>query len=179
MKLNIEGIDYIEQWESDPVALFNHLMEHVSWDTQMASRQTASYGHAYNYSQMTYPFRDMMPEIEALCESIEKNFGYRPNNCLINLYADRQASMGYHADQTDILSPDTGISILSLGAVREISFRKESDHQDVKPLNLASGSLLHMDQSVQSKWKHAIKRLSQDIGVRMSLAFRNIQAEVR
>jgi len=33
---------------------------------RMAARKTASFGQAYNYSQMAYPYQEFLPELEAI-----------------------------------------------------------------------------------------------------------------
>jgi hypothetical protein len=35
--------------------LFEELVHNVDWDDRVAARKTASYGKAYNYSQIAYP----------------------------------------------------------------------------------------------------------------------------
>ena len=46
--------------------LFKCLKRSVDWDERMKARKTASYGVAYNYSQLTYPEKAMLPELEEM-----------------------------------------------------------------------------------------------------------------
>lgn len=63
MQSYMEGITYIENFIDKPQELFNYLSENVNWDERMSARKTASYGKAYNYSQMAYPYRDFLPGV--------------------------------------------------------------------------------------------------------------------
>jgi hypothetical protein len=50
----------------------------------MVARKTASFGKAYNYSQIDYPFLEFLPELEDINNKLEITIGFKPNNCLIN-----------------------------------------------------------------------------------------------
>ncbi|WP_219011673.1 hypothetical protein [Aquimarina litoralis] len=47
------GITYLQNFIDKPTALFDLLKSNVIWDERMSARKTASYGKAYNYSQIT------------------------------------------------------------------------------------------------------------------------------
>ena len=79
--------------------------------------------------------------------------------------------MGYHSDQTDILYPETGIAIVSVGETRILRFRNTADKELFIDYNLLSGSLIYMTQEVQRVWQHAIPASNTDHG-RISLTFR-------
>ncbi|RFZ95420.1 alpha-ketoglutarate-dependent dioxygenase AlkB [Mucilaginibacter conchicola] len=169
----IGGVTYIDSFLPAADALFSYLNEQVDWDVSMSARKTASYGVAYNYSQMSYPYRQMPDALEEICQTINKTIGFKPNNCLINYYGDGSSKMGFHADQTDILDKGTGVVIVSLGAARVLRFKNITDNDNLVDYKLASGSLLYMDQDVQAKWLHAIPK-SDDVQPRISLTFRKI-----
>ncbi|GAB5526637.1 MAG: alpha-ketoglutarate-dependent dioxygenase AlkB [Roseivirga sp.] len=173
--MSITGVSFIESFTDDPSALFHSLSTGVNWDERMAARKTASYGVAYNYSQMSYPYQAFLPELDALLTPIEEAVGFRPNNCLLNYYLDGKSRMGFHSDQTDILASDTGVVIISLGATRALTFRNIEDGSIRHSYMLPSGSLIYMTQAVQDEWQHAIPRDNTAAG-RISLTFRNIQA---
>ena len=167
----LAGTLYVPDFIAQPNALLQHLLQQVAWDTRMQARLTASYGKAYNYSQMTYPEQAMLPVLADLLPNIENEVGFLPNNCLINHYANGQARMGYHSDQTDILLEDTGIVILSLGSERNLVFRNTDEPEQKIFYTLAHGSLLYMNQAVQQFWQHAIPT-SKATNIRLSLTFR-------
>jgi alkylated DNA repair dioxygenase AlkB len=170
----IQGVTYLENFLSNPNDVFNHLKDDVSWDESMAARKTASYGVAYNYSQMSYPFQPMLPELQLICEKVKNVLGFKPNNCLINYYLNGTSKMGFHSDQTDILENETGVVIVSLGQKRILRFRNIKEKGLLIDFELPSGSLLYMTQDVQKEWEHAIPKSEIDSG-RMSLTLRKIK----
>jgi len=170
----IDGLVYKDSFYKESNALFAKLLERVAWDERMKARKTASFGVAYNYSQISYPHQEMLPELVAIKQTIREVLGFEPNNCLINLYEDGQAKMGYHSDQTDILVADTGIAILSLGSTRILRFRRIADKADKVDLTLPGGSLVYMTQEVQDYWQHAIPKSPTTLP-RMSLTFRKMK----
>ena len=170
----MDGITYIDQFIDDPDALFGLLVSNVRWDERMAARKTASFGKAYNYSQIDYPFQEFLPELSAINDKIKTTIGWEPNNCLINYYMDGQSKMGYHSDQTDILEEGTGIVIVSVGEMRVLRFRNIADPGVVVDYELVPGSLVYMTQEVQREWQHAIPKMDMD-GGRISLTFRRMK----
>ncbi|MEL6255166.1 MAG: alpha-ketoglutarate-dependent dioxygenase AlkB [Bacteroidota bacterium] len=172
--MKISGIIYRKDFITSSQELFDFLQANVGWDKRMKSRFTASFGKAYNYSQISYPYQKMPNELKNISEKIKEEVGYEPNNCLINYYLDGKSKMGFHSDQIDKLKVETGIGIISLGAERSISFRqKENKAQKIEQL-LHAGSFFHMNQQVQDEWEHAIPKDGSEKG-RMSLTFRAIK----
>ena len=169
----MKGISYIEDFIPSSTELYDFLEKSVNWDTSMKARKTASYGVAYNYSQMQYPFQEFSDELDEIRLQMEGLLGFLPNNCLINFYLDGRSKMGFHSDQTDILEGDSGVAIVSLGETRTLRFRKITDHEETVDYPLASGSLLYMTQEVQDHWQHAVTKSTTENG-RMSLTFRAI-----
>lgn len=170
----MEGITFIEDVIDNPSGLYELLDKFVDWDTRMKARKTASYGVAYNYSQMSYAEREFLPELKLLIDLIEKNIGFKPNNCLINFYADGKSTMGWHSDQIDILNDETGVAILSLGDTRSLRFREISNKENKINYLLPAGSLIYMTQQVQKLWQHSVPK-APDCEGRMSLTFRSMK----
>ncbi len=154
----MEGITYIDHFIEEPDVLFHHLAATIDWDESMTARKTASFGQAYNYSQMAYPFRAFLPELAAINDQVKAVTGFHPNNCLINYYLDGKSKMGFHSDQTDILERGTGIAIVSLGATRLLRFRNIAAPENLIDYELTPGSLVYMTQEVQHSWQHAIPK---------------------
>lgn len=169
----MEGITYIEKFIDNSNELFKHLESNVEWDARMASRKTASFGKAYNYSQIHYPFQEFSPELKSIINKIANTIGFTPNNCLINYYLDGQSKMGFHSDQTSILSENTGVVIVSLGETRTLRFRNIKDKTLIRDFHLPSGSLIYMTNDIQDHWQHAIPK-SKTLNGRMSLTFRKL-----
>ncbi|GAB4550280.1 MAG: alpha-ketoglutarate-dependent dioxygenase AlkB [Pleurocapsa sp.] len=163
----------LENFINNADSLFQKIRETVNWDERIKARKTASFGVAYNYSGITYPEVPMMTCLTPICDKIKSKIGFYPNNCLINYYVDGNSKMGYHSDSAAELQEGTGVTILSLGAVRTISFRSKLNKEHKVKYKLTSGTLLYMDNDVQEKWMHAIPR-EKGRGERISLTFRQI-----
>ncbi|MFY0604969.1 MAG: alpha-ketoglutarate-dependent dioxygenase AlkB [Flavobacteriaceae bacterium] len=170
----MNGITFLENFISNPSELFNILKNKVEWDERMSARKTASYGKAYNYSQMSYPFQEFTTELKIIIDSIDKTLNFEPNNCLINYYLDGKSKMGFHSDQTDILFEGTGVAIVSIGETRTLRFRNIENKELIMDYDLPSGSLIYMTNKVQDEWQHAIPKSDTENG-RMSLTFRKMK----
>jgi len=158
----------------DPDTLYTALVSEVAWEEHIKARKTASFGQAYNYSQITYAVTPMHPRLVPLVDHLEPVLGFRPNNCLLNFYEDGTSSMGYHSDSTEELAPGTGVAIVSLGAERSLTFRSKADPEEKYASPLPSGSLLYMSPEIQGTWKHAVLKQPQ-AGGRISLTFRQLR----
>ena len=90
----MNGIHFTEDFISNPFELFQLLKENTTWDERMAARKTASFGKAYNYSQICYPYQ----ELAVIANLIQNALNFRPNNCLINYYLDGKSKTGFHSD---------------------------------------------------------------------------------
>ena len=167
-------IEIIDDFVSNSDDLFRYLCKEVDWDERLKSRKTASYGVAYNYSGMAYPETEMLKELIPICEKIDFQIGFMPNNCLLNYYPDGNSTMGYHSDNWEQLEQNTGVVIISLGASRIISYRNKKDKAIERKYTLNCGNMLYMSNSVQEQWMHAIPKQSQ-AEARISLTFRKIK----
>lgn len=170
----MEGITYIEDFLDNPNDLFELLRSKVAWDDSMKARKTASYGKAYNYSQIEYPYQEFLPELITIISNLKPIIGFEPNNCLLNYYLDGKSKMGYHSDQTDILEHETGIAIVSIGESRALKFRNIENPDLFLSYELKPGSLVYMTHAIQEDWQHSIPT-SNTVKGRISLTFRNIK----
>jgi alkylated DNA repair dioxygenase AlkB len=161
---------------SESERLYAALVEGVAWDERMKSRKTACFGQAYDYSGMTYDTVPMHPLLVPLVDRLEARLGYRPNNCLLNLYEGGEAVMGFHSDSEAEIVPGTGVAIISLGAERGITFRgkRGTDKGAEHTYPLPAGSLLYMPPGVQQDWRHGILK-QEGAGGRISLTFRRLK----
>lgn len=165
---------HIPNYITDCDSLFDYLIHNSDFDTSMKARITASFGKSYDYNGMTYPAIPFPTKFDDILNSINKTIGFLPNNCLINLYPHGMSSMGYHSDNTDILTTGTGVVIISLGSTRTLRFKNKLDPSIIVDYVLDTGSLFYMDDAVQRDWLHSIPK-SDTTSPRMSLTFRNIK----
>ncbi len=155
------------------LSLFEALCSLVAWDERIKARKTACFGQTYDDSGIDYNVVPMHPLLEPLCNAIERELGFRPTNCLANYYESGRSTMRFHSDATHNLAERTGIAIVSLGAERELIFRKKANHSLMVRYPLPHGSLLYMTQLTQVHWAHALKKTDTD-DARISLTFRHI-----
>ena len=165
---------YLPDFVTDPSTLYRQVHDEVTWTRQMASRRTASMGLPYNYAGACYPEAPWHPAVAMVAQQISRTLGFEPTNCLLNHYPTGKHSLGWHADDVDILAPGTPIAILSLGVPRIMKLRTEGPGGFVYIDQLLEpGSLLVMSQGMQAHWKHALKRAPTEES-RISLSFRHI-----
>lgn len=169
-----DGIFVIQHFSKNAEYLFTRFKNEISWDNRIKSRKTASFGKPYNYSDINYELNSFPNLISEIIKEIVDVVGYEPNNCLINFYYENSSKMGFHSDEIEILEPDTGIIILSLGNSRIIRF-KNKQNTEIFDFTLHSGSLLYMTQETQKKWLHSILSGSNDTSERISITFRKIK----
>lgn len=100
--------------------------------------------------------------------------------CFLNMYHDERDQLGWHADDSPEMDPERPIVTVSLGAVREIQFRRAPDPAGPRPhrsfhdafLTLAHGSAAVMLPGMQQEWQHRIPKSSAKCGTRISLTYR-------
>jgi len=165
----------VDDFLPDADRLFAALETGIVWQDRIRKRPTASFGVPFNYSGLTYEAAPMHPLLVPVCDGIENELGFRPNNCLLNYYKSGSATMGFHVDATDQLAPGTGVAIVSLGAERSLTFRNIGDRTLERDYRLRTGSLLFMPNAVQNEWLHAVRK-EPGAGPRISLTFRQVSA---
>ena len=112
-------IELVSNFVGNSNQLFDRIKDLVVWDERLRSRKTASYGVAYNYSGMTYPAVEMLDALIPICDRIEKQIGFLPNNCLLNYYPDGNSTMGYHIVELFLV-----IAVLTVFSVSTVSMSK-------------------------------------------------------
>ncbi len=131
-------------------------------------------GCAYTYSNLRMeplPFTPILAELRARCVALADT----PLNCvLVNHYRDGHDSVALHADDEPELGPEPVIVSVSLGAVRRMQFRHQSEPTLRHDLDLPSGSVLVMRGTTQRFWKHAVPKTARTVGPRINLTFRHI-----
>lgn len=180
-------LDYRENFLTREEAdlLKNKLLDTAHWEqrtqkiydkTVLTPRLTAWYGDSqYNESsENKQPANPWTPELLSLKERIEKEFGYRFNGVLLNLYRDQNDSVAWHRDKESRYGKRPVIASISLGQTRNFDFRKKDHHQSKYSLPLPHGSLLIMKGDLQEHWEHRIAKSAISMKERINLTFRLI-----
>jgi len=166
-------VEYDPVFVEDAGALLTAAVEGLTWDDRIRARRTASCGTAYNYSGLWYPDTTMPAFIAALADRVAHRVRHPITNCLANLYSSGESTMGFHSDSSEGIVPGSSTSIVSLGAVRDLTFRRKTLRSHTEKVRLESGSLLVMAAGVQDVWEHALLQ-TETTGVRVSLTFRHL-----
>ena len=163
----------IDSFIPEPSQLYQILLNSISWNDRIKSRKEASFGVPYNYSGAIWPEMAFPASLLPTLDLVSAQIGYRPNNCLALFYPNKNSTMGYHFDEIDQLASGTGITVVSLGAERQMSFQHQKSKEEEHYL-LKNGSLLFMSAEMQSVWKHGLLADKTVTGGRISLAFRSV-----
>lgn len=178
--------NFISRDEAD--LLKNHLLRTVNWEQRtqkmydrevITPRMTAWYGDDRKFYETADSNSSVnnswTPELLLLKERIEKEFGYRFNGVLLNLYRDNNDSVAWHRDKESSYGKRPVIASISLGQTRNFDFRKKDHHQSKYSLPLQSGSLLMMKGDLQENWEHRIAKSTVPMKERINLTFRLIR----
>ncbi|WP_159476426.1 alpha-ketoglutarate-dependent dioxygenase AlkB family protein [Chryseobacterium sp. 18068] len=178
--------NFLSREEADQ--LKENLLQTAPWEqrtqkmydkTVITPRLTAWYGDSqYNESadRNTSSRNPWTSELLNLKERIEKEFGYRFNGVLLNLYRDQNDSVAWHRDKESRYGKRPVIASISLGQSRNFDFRKKDHHQSKYSLPLPNGSLLIMKGDLQENWEHRIAKSTKPMMPRINLTFRLINA---
>ncbi len=90
----------------------------------------------------------------------------------LNLYRSGQDSVAPHNDHLHELEPGRPIALLSLGATRRMTVRGKQAPRRVIHTDLEAGSLFVMSYDTQIHYDHGIPKTVEQVGERISLAFR-------
>lgn len=175
--------NFLSREEAD--RLKDHLFETAPWEqrtqkmydkTVITPRLTTWYGDdkksyesADNNASSTNPWT---PELLALKERIEQEFGYKFNGVLLNLYRDQNDSVAWHKDKESRYGKRPVIASISLGQTRNFDFRKKDHYQSKYSLPLPNGSILIMKGDLQENWEHRIAKSTIPMKERINLTFR-------
>ncbi len=128
---------------------------------------------SYQYSGVRFSPEPWHPLVRQLCNEVSHALA-QPLNCvLLNLYANGQDHMGWHADDEPELGANPVIASLSLGASRRFDLKHRTLAHQLQ-LQLDNGSLLVMAGSCQQHWQHCLPKQSRVLAARLNLTFRYI-----
>jgi alkylated DNA repair dioxygenase AlkB len=94
------------------------------------------------------------------------------NSVGLNLYRNGRDSVAPHNDHLYDIRKGFPIALLSLGSTRQMTIRTKAAPRRSMHIDLEPGSLLVMDYETQLHYTHAVPKTKEDVGERISLAFR-------
>lgn len=208
--MNDLPVIYTPDWLPNHQEVFNRLWGELNWvrvgNTPRREYYCNDVKVPYTYGKgagvreyAVQPYHDDILNIKAI---LENEYGCKFEACFLNGYQDGSDHLGWHADDSPEMDDTRPIAIVSLGAVREIWFRKNPDfstksimadlskikgnidlgetmssleakHNAVEKISLGSGSLCIMKPGMQDTHHHRIPKSNLHVcGPRISLTFR-------
>jgi len=135
--------------------------------------------YAYRFSGRTLEPTAWMPELEAIRNKIQEEYGGEYNSVLLNRYADAHDSVSWHSDGEPEMDSAHPIASVSLGASRAFLIRAMTEtggtKRAVQSYSLNGGSLLIMPPGFQQKYQHAVPKSTTPAGPRINLTFRRMK----
>jgi alkylated DNA repair dioxygenase AlkB len=116
------------------------------------------------------------PNVKTVVDRASIEVDQKFNHCVCTLYRDENDSLAFHTDKTLDLEPDTKILSISFGAPRPFIF-EEIDGKNRQTIMLQPGSIMVIGPKTNARYRHAIPKLKERTGPRISLSVRTISTE--
>jgi len=201
-------IEYYPNWILTPNVAFRDLRSQLDWVRHDKVPRSEYYVNSvpvpYTYGMKdfarTYQPQPSNQTIDAMTRSLNSS-GFGPYEvCFLNMYEDGSDQLGWHADDSPEMDDARSIAIISLGAEREIWFKRQPQVVEammekftdenwglgpeayderkeklsaVTKLRLGHGSLCIMKPGMQDEYFHRIPKSDRhNCGPRISLTYR-------
>ena len=158
-------------WQQDDITVFGK--------TYKQPRLTALYASnslPYSYSNITMFPKAYTKVLLNIKQEVEQFSKHKFTTVLLNLYRNGNDSNGWHADNEKELGKNPMIASVSFGEPRLFHFKHRLLKNEKHKLLLEHGSLLIMKGEMQQYWLHQIPKTKKEIGERINLTFRTIEA---
>ena len=151
---------------------FETLSDEVPWQAQ----RRPMYDRVVDVPRLTAGYRLAREDLPAPLREAADLLGQRtgePFNAVgLNFYRNGRDSVAPHNDKLHILVPHHPIALVSLGSPRRMIIRAKRGSRTSIPIDLEPGSLLLMSYDSQLHYEHGVPKTKQEVGPRISLAFR-------
>jgi alkylated DNA repair dioxygenase AlkB len=151
---------------------FEALRDEVPWQAQ----RRPMYDRIVDVPRLTAGYRldsERMPAALREAAYVLRQRIPEPFNAVgLNYYRDGRDSVAPHNDKLHILVPHHPIALVSLGSARRMIIRGKQPPRIAIPIDLEPGSLLLMSYESQLHYEHGVPKTKQEVGPRISLAFR-------
>ena len=158
----------------DAAAWFAELRTGVKWRSQ----RRKMYDREVDVPRLLGSFRldpppgNTPPALLEAARQVSSKLDVPFNSVGLNLYRDGRDSVAPHNDHLYEIAEGFPIALLSLGAPRRMTVRAKEPPKRVIHVDLGPGSLFVMDYATQIHYTHAIPKTDEQVGERISLAFR-------
>lgn len=169
-------IDHRPGWVDGAAALFDHLAEVVSWqsDRRVMYDRVVDVPRLLSFyderSRLPHPLLDRARD--ALGDFYREELREPFTTAGLCYYRDGADSVAWHGDTIGrSRTADTMVAIVSLGAARALLLRPKGGGPSIR-YELGHGDLLVMGGSCQRTWEHAVPKTTRPVGPRISVQFR-------
>jgi len=118
------------------------------------------------------------PTVRYVCEKASEQINQKLNHCVLTLFRDQEDSLAFHKDKLVDLKDDSLILSISFGETRPILFYS-MDGKHRQTIMLRSGSMLAIGPRTNRQYMHAIPKLSDPVGPRVSLSLRTVESYIQ
>jgi alkylated DNA repair dioxygenase AlkB len=155
-------------------AWFGELRRTVNWrgERRMMYEREVDVPRLMGHYPLDPPAPSTPPSILEAARLVAERLDIPFNSVGLNLYRDGSDSVAPHNDHLYELRRGFPIALVSLGATRRMTIRAKEPPRRVIHVDLEPGSLLVMDYATQIHYTHAVPKTTEDVGERISLAFR-------
>jgi alkylated DNA repair dioxygenase AlkB len=157
---------------STAIRWFAALRDEVPWQAQ----RRPMYDRIVDVPRLTAGYRlgseRMPPALREAADVLRQRIPEPFNAVGLNFYRDGRDSVAPHNDKLHILVPHHPIALVSLGSPRRMIIRAKQPPRTPIPVDLEPGSLLLMSYESQLHYEHGVPKTKQEVGPRISLAFR-------
>ena len=153
---------------------FAQLRVEVEWraERRMMYEREVDVPRLVGHYRLEPPSASVPAAILDAARYVTESVGAPFNSVGLNLYRDGRDSVAPHNDHLNELRRGFPIALVSLGATRRMTIRAKEAPRRVIHVDLAAGSLLVMDYATQLHYTHAVPKTDDQVGERISLAFR-------
>ncbi|KWT98489.1 MULTISPECIES: alpha-ketoglutarate-dependent dioxygenase AlkB [unclassified Variovorax] len=177
-------ITYIPGFLKDPDAVLNALWNELAWERRGTTPRREYYSnehpvpYAYGVEEFKreYQPQPWHPVVLDIKAALEERTNTKFEVCFLNGYEDQRDHLGWHGDNSSEMDDARPIGIVTVGAERDIMFRRRGDKESIERLKLQHGSLCLMAPGMQDLWDHKIPKAGFSCGTRISLTFRGYVA---
>lgn len=151
---------------------FERLRDEVPWQAQ----RRPMYDRIVDVPRLTAAFplaSERLPQpLREAAAILARRTGEPFNAVGLNYYRDGRDSVAPHGDKLHMLVPRHPVALISLGAIRRMTIRPKQPPRTPVHVDLESGSLLLMSYDSQLHYEHGVPKTREEVGPRISLAFR-------
>jgi len=118
------------------------------------------------------------PTVRYVCERASEQIKQKLNHCVLTLFRDQEDSLAFHKDKLVDLKDDSLILSVSFGDTRPILF-SSMNGKHRQTMVLRPGSLLAIGPKTNKLYMHAIPKLTDHVGPRVSLSIRTVESFIQ